>query len=113
MQDEKSKAARKWVDSLPLAVKKVSLDEFKAMYPKGDDMQDRIKELAIEAGIDLDPHQGIARAYPVNLERFAQAIARECIAAAFDAETDRARGDLSGEAVAQAIRARFGIAGER
>lgn len=69
------------------------------------DMQDRIKELAIEAGL-LPNHE----VYEEDLTRFAQAIVRECIAAAFDAETDRARGDLSGEAVAQAICARFGIA---
>lgn len=39
---------------------------------------DRIKQMAQEAGIDLDPHGGIARAYEVHITRFAQLVAEDC-----------------------------------
>lgn len=39
---------------------------------------DRIRQMAQEAGIDLDPHGGIARAYEVHLTRFAQLVAEDC-----------------------------------
>lgn len=77
------------------------------------DMQDRIKELAIEVGlIDCvnDHGQLIIDRGPYNdeLTRFAQAIAREC-AEICDVMPYRAAG--AGKA-AQAIRARYGIAEE-
>lgn len=155
MLDKKSKAMRKWVDALPLAVKKVGLDEFKEMYPKGTDMQDidkammarrgsewlssaarlqiqaaqsntkyeammqdRIKELAREAGFNLDPDTGLildtAGIYSVDdaARALATAVAEECAKIADDkaSEIRLYCNEAHVVAVANAIRARFGLA---
>lgn len=100
-------------------------------------MQDRIKQMAEEDGIDLDPHGGISRAYPVNLERFAQIVAEDLTSDddslaekmaehlyghprsdaiewakedKFDSEKEKAR--LLIAVMREHIRARYGIKGE-
>lgn len=54
---------------------------------------DRIKQMAQEAGLDLDPHGGIARAYEVHLTRFAQLVAEDCARIADESEPRRGVGD--------------------
>lgn len=83
------------------------------------DMQDRIKELAIEAGMGFNQRidefstpfcDGV---HVEQLTRFAQAIARECADISFGTlEDDRGEecGSIYGERSAHAIRARFGLA---
>lgn len=99
--------------------KSVSLDEFKAMYPKGDDMQDRIKQLAVEVGFNLDKETGLildtAGVYSVDdaARNLAQAVARECAQIASETlEEDQGEecGSIYGTKSANAIRARFGLA---
>lgn len=42
------------------------------------DQTDRIKQMAQEAGIDIDPHEGIHRAYSIHLAKFAALVAEDC-----------------------------------
>lgn len=82
------------------------------------DMQDRIKELAIEARLifpDSKPGRMVTEYQDSTEEiiKFAQAIARECAEISFGTlEDDRGEecGSIYGERSAHAIRARFGIA---
>ena len=77
-------------------------------------MQDRIKELAVEAGgVPMRENCLDAEAFPWGvemeidaLERFAQAVARECADIASDTIE---QGGVLGHYSAQAIRARFGL----
>lgn len=74
-------------------------------------MQDRIKELAIEAGFS----NGHALSFEDELERFAKAVARDCFdlcqgVAGCTINTHKERD--AAKYLAGQIRARFGIAGE-
>lgn len=69
-------------------------------------MNEHIKRLAVEAGIDLDQHGGIARAYPQHLERFAQAVARECAEMVDNSDCGPVPHRIGDQ-----IRARFGLEG--
>lgn len=87
-------------------------------------MQDRIKQMAEEAGFDLDPHGGIARAYESNLARFAQIVAEDCAKVAEERHAKEKLATLANEgwnkyeliafescaiAIDLEIRARYGI----
>lgn len=65
-------------------------------------MQDRIKELAVEAGLHINGQTSDQRM--AACERFAQAVARECEQAVKSVGTSCALLDAE-----QAIRARFGL----
>lgn len=66
-------------------------------------MQDRIKQMAVEAGFGA----GHAEAAGALLERFAQAVARECAKMADDSDFGPVPHHIG-----DAIRDRFGIEGE-
>lgn len=74
-------------------------------------MTDRIKQMAEEAGIDLDPHGGIHRAYTEHLAKFAALVAEDCADIVDNADTPDCGGWTAG-GISDTIRARFGIAVE-
>lgn len=78
-------------------------------------MQDRIKELAVEAGFDADDGEITAPCATITgdpmdvteqVTKLAQAVARECADIASDTIE---QGGVLGHYSAQAIRARFGL----
>lgn len=79
-EDTQTVLSEVWQGGIAIAyfTKQVTLDEFKAMYPKGANMdKERIKQMAEEAGFD-DYEQD------EMLARFAQLVAQDCANAAFD-----------------------------
>ena len=78
-------------------------------------MQDRIKELAREAGFNLDPDTGLildtAGIYSVDdaVRALAMAVACECAAIAFEVHHLTFSSDVTQLNIVEAIRARFGI----
>lgn len=82
-EDTQTVLSEVWQGGVAIAyfTRQATLDEFKAMYPKGANMdKERIKQMAEEAGFRLEPGMDAGYIDFAELSSFAQLVAEDCAA---------------------------------